>query len=395
MIIDILTTTRAEYGLMRPLIQSCSLDEDIHVRLLVTGTHLLEDYGMTYKEIEQDGFPIYKKVNIMGLYSGMEKTSEIMSNALKEFTKHFITDKPDFLLVDGDRYETMAVCLAAFNTNTPIIHLSGGATTEGAADEFYRHAISKMAYLHFPTTKAYRKRIIQMGENPNRVFAVGSLGIENILKTDLLSLKGLEESIGYKLDQPFSVVTFHPVTLEGSTHISQLNELLDAVKSVNDMKFIFTMANADHGGNEINEILKKFVEENKQQVFCVSSLGSKKYLSALKHCEFVLGNSSSGLIEAPTFKIPTVNIGDRQSGRIKAESVIDCKPEKNDILQAIKRARSIELKDICSRVINPNGDGKTSDKIINRIKQYCNLYKIDIKKKFYDIDFKMEEEEQL
>ena len=145
MIIDILTTTRAEYGLMRPLIQSCSLDEDIHVRLLVTGTHLLEDYGMTYKEIEQDGFPIYKKVNIMGLYSGMEKTSEIMSNALKEFTKHFITDKPDFLLVDGDRYETMAVCLAAFNTNTPIIHLSGGATTEGAADEFYRHAISKMA----------------------------------------------------------------------------------------------------------------------------------------------------------------------------------------------------------------------------------------------------------
>ena len=227
------------------------------------------------------------------------------------------------------------------------------------------------------------------------MFAVGSLGIENILKTDLLSLKGLEESIGYKLDQPFSVVTFHPVTLEGSTHISQLNELLDAVKSVNDMKFIFTMANADHGGNEINEILKKFVEENKQQVFCVSSLGSKKYLSALKHCEFVLGNSSSGLIEAPTFKIPTVNIGDRQSGRIKAESVIDCKPEKNDILQAIKRARSIELKDICSRVINPNGDGKTSDKIINRIKQYCNLYKIDIKKKFYDIDFKMEEEEQL
>lgn len=393
--IDILTTTRAEYGLMRPLIEACSLDEDIQFRLLVTGTHLLEEYGLTYKEIENDGIPIYKKLNIMEKKQGMAGIAGTMANALQEFTAHFMADKPDFLLVDGDRYETMAVCLAAYNTNTPIIHLGGGATTEGAADEFYRHAISKMAYLHFPTTKTYRKRIIQMGEDPDRVFVVGSLGIENILKTELLSLKELEKSIGYELELPFAVVTFHPVTLEGCTHMLQLDELLGAVSEVEDMKFIFTMANADSGGDEINNRLKKFAKENKKIATCVSSLGSKRYLSALKYCEFVLGNSSSGLIEAPTFKIPTVNIGDRQRGRIKAESVIDCRPEKEDILRAISKARSNEFRKICSNVINPNGDGQTSYKIINRIKKYCESYKIDMKKKFYDIDFFVAEEESL
>ena len=345
--IDILTTTRAEYGLMKPLIHRCFCDIDIQMRLLVTGTHLLEEYGATYREIENDGYSIYKKLGIMSCCQGNVGISDTMAKALLVFTEHFTSDKPDFLLVDGDRYETMAVCLAAFNTNTPIIHIGGGATTEGAADEFYRHAISKMAYLHFPTTALYRKRIIQMGECPDRVFTVGSLGIENIRETTFLSLKEMEDSIDFKLDLPFAVVTFHPVTLEESTHLEQLEELLKAVEKINDIKFIFTMANADKGGNEINEKLMDFALLNTDKVKCISSMGSKRYLSALKLCEFVMGNSSSGLIEAPTFHIPTINIGDRQRGRIKAETVIDCEPEKKSILQAITKARSREFKEIC------------------------------------------------
>ena len=383
--INILTTTRAEYGLMRPLIRTMFDDQEIELHLVVTGTHLDEKYGLTYKEIEKDGFPIHRKIEILSGKNGVLSVSETMANALVKFTEYFLEEKPDFLLVDGDRYEAMAVCVAAFNTNTPIIHLSGGATTEGAADEGYRHAITKMAYLHFPTTETYRKRIIQLGEAPDRVFTVGSLGIENIMTTKLMTKEELSKNLGFELDKPYALVTFHPVTLENRTSENQVQELFNACDALKDMKFIFTMANADASGKEINSLLRKYSAERHARILCVESLGALRYLSAMKYCEFVLGNSSSGLIETPSFKIPTVNIGDRQRGRIKAESVIDCEPYKDDILKAINKAMSPEFKELCKSVVNPNGDGNTTGKIIDSIKSYCKTHKVDLKKKFYDI----------
>lgn len=385
--INILTTTRAEYGLMRPLIKRMQEDDDIQMKLVVTGTHLDEKYGLTYKEIEKDGFPIYKMIPILSNKKGISSVSETMANALVRFTQYFIEEKPDFLLIDGDRYETMAVCVAAFNTNVPIIHCGGGATTEGAADEFYRHAITKMAYLHFPSTEKYRKRIVQLGEDPKRVFAVGSIGIENVLNTKLMSKNDLAENLGFSLDRPYALVTFQPITLENQTSAIQIKELFDACDQRMDMKFIFTMANADVGGIEINELLKEYTSTRTDRILCVESLGSIKYLSAMRYCEFVLGNSSSGLIEAPSFKIPTVNIGDRQRGRIKAKSVIDCDASKNSIIDAIDKAMSPEFKHLCQGVVNPNGDGDTTRKIVDQIKKYCYENTIDLKKKFYDIQW--------
>lgn len=385
--INVLTTTRAEYGLMRPLIERLLKDEDIQMKLLVTGAHLSERFGLTYREIENDGIPIYRKIDILSDKEGVQFVSETMANALKLFTEYFIEEQPDFLLVDGDRYETMAICVAAFNSNVPIIHLSGGATTDGAADEFYRHAMTKMAYLHFPTTEIYRKRIIQLGEDPERVFTVGSLGIENIMSTKLLTKAELEKSISFELDKPYALVTFHPVTLEKMTCIDQLNELLWVCDELKDMKFIITMANADAGGDDINEALIRYASTRNDRVLCVRSLGALRYLSAMKYCEFVMGNSSSGLIETPSFKIPTVNIGDRQRGRIKAESVIDCEPARDSILKAVELARSEEFREFCTHVVNPNGDGDSSRKIVKHIKEYCSGHTVDLKKKFYDIAF--------
>lgn len=385
--IDLLTTTRAEYGLMRPLIRRMLEDSDIEMRLLVTGTHLEPCFGETYREIEKDGFPIYKKIPILCDKTGAEFVSGTMANALNAFTPYFVEEKPDFLMVDGDRYETMAVCIAAFNANVPVIHLSGGATTEGASDEFYRHAITKLAFLHFPTTDVYRKRVIQLGEAPDCVFTVGSLGIENILTTELMTRDELKSALHFPVDHPFVMITFHPVTLEKHTSGDQVHALFNACKAFPDLHYIFTMANADAGGKEINDELVQFAENDPEHVLCVRSLGSLRYLSAMKYCEFVMGNSSSGLIEAPTFQKPTVNIGDRQRGRIKADSIIDCVPEKESIICAMQKALSPGFKAFCQTVKNPNGDGDSSRKIVQCIKDYCACHEIDIKKKFYDVDF--------
>ncbi len=382
--IDIITTTRAEYGLMRPLIRRMIEDSDIQMNLVVTGTHLSEKHGNTYKEIERDGFPITARIPILGELSGAIGVSQTMANAIVEFTKYLTENKPDFILADGDRYETLGVCIAAVNANVPIIHCSGGATTEGAADECYRHSMTKMAYLHFPTTETYRNRIIQMGESPERVFTVGSMGLENILQINYLSKEELSQQIGWPLTKPFSVVTFHPVTLENNTCEQQLNELLNACDARQDMQFIFTKANADNGGDEINKLLDEYAARSMNAI-CVTSLGAVRYLSALKHAEFVMGNSSSGIIEAPSMKIPTINIGDRQRGRLQAQSIINCAPKTEDILNAIDKALSPAFKVFCKHVVNPNGDGKTSERIVKHIKEYCSTYKVDIMKKFYDI----------
>ena len=381
--IDIVTTTRAEYGLMRPLIKRMSGDAEIDVMLLVTGTHLSKKYGYTFSEIQKDNFCSTVQIPILGNSLGVEFVSETMANAIVAFTKYLSKNKPDFILVDGDRYETLGVCIAAVNCNIPIIHCSGGATTEGAADECYRHAMTKMSFLHFPTTEVYRNRIIQMGEAPERVFTVGSMGIENILQTDFLDREELGKQINFPLTKPFAVVTFHPVTLENNTCEHQLNELLQACDSHPEMQFIFTKANADNGGDVINSILDDYAQK-RDNVLCVSSLGARRYLSALKYAEFVMGNSSSGIIEAPSMHLPTINIGDRQRGRIQAASIINCEPNKECILVAMEKALSSDFKRICATVKNPNGDGDTMRKIVGTIKDFWSKQHVDIKKSFYD-----------
>lgn len=382
--IAVLTATRAEYGLMRQLLFALNKDEDFKLNLLVTGTHLSAEHGMTINEIIDDNLPIAHKIDINVVVDGKIDTALTMSRATTLFAELFKHEQYDCLLVDGDRYETVAVCIAAILNNIPIIHCGGGATTEGANDEYWRHMITKLSSVHFPTMEIYKKRILQMGENPEMVFVVGSMGLENIRVMKMEPIEALEKKVGLDLSGQYAVVTFHPVTMETNTAGHQITELLMACEECKDMSFIFTKANADKDGEVINQIISDFVKKHPDRFALVSSLGAKLYLSALNRAYFVLGNSSSGLIEAPSFKIPTINVGDRQKGREKASSVIDCEPVKNDILKAIEIAKSEEFREKCKHTINPNGDGYTCQKIIKHLKELYKENKISTVKKFYD-----------
>lgn len=388
--IAILTATRAEYGLLKPIIDALNKTDDFDVSVVVTGAHLSPEFGLTYKDIENDGIKISKKIEILLSADTPSAISKSMGLAMIGFADYFAESRPDALMVLGDRYETLAVCCAAMNARIPIIHLYGGETTEGAVDEAVRHAITKMSYLHFTSTEEYRKRVIQLGEAPERVFAVGGTGTENALKTQLLSKNELEKSLDFHLDRDYAVVTFHPVTLEKNTAKIQFGELLKALSKHSEMKYIITKTGADANGRIINKMIDEFANTN-GNVCAVSSLGLRRYLSALKYCKMVIGNSSSGLLEAPSFKIPTVNIGDRQRGRIRAESVIDCAPVCEEICQAIDTANSADFIELARRVKNPYGDGDTSEKIVRILKdKIMNFTPDKLKKKFYDIDFKTE-----
>lgn len=381
--IAVLTTTRAEYGLMRQLIFGLREDDDFDLNLLVTGTHLSHKYGYTVKEIEKDNVPISCKIDILLEINGKIDVSKTMAKAIEVFSEYFENNNYDCLLVDGDRYETFAICIAAVNNHIPVVHCGGGATTEGAMDEYWRHCITKMSYLHFPTMELYRRRIINMGENPNRVFCVGSLGLDNIRLMKMADKTAVERRLRLDLDMPYALVTFHPVTMENNTAEIQIKELLNACDSCEDMKFVFTKANADKDNDIINKLIQEYVDINPQKAVLVSSLGSYYYLSAMKYCEFVMGNSSSGLIETPSFGLPTINIGDRQKGRVKAESVIDCEPNETAISMAMVQARDETFRRKCRNVINPNGDGHASEKIISIIKEKFSK-KLNIEKIFYD-----------
>lgn len=385
-IISIVTATRAEYGLLKPLIAKLKMVKEFDIRIVVTGMHLSSKFGFTYKEIEEDGNIIDRKIEILLDSDSPKDISKTMARALIGFSDYFEEIKPDLIIALGDRYETLAVCCAAMNANIPIAHLYGGETTEGAIDESMRHAITKMSYLHFTSTKEYRKRVIQLGESPERVFEVGALGIENIVNTKLLTKSELEQSIGLKLDKPYAVVTFHPVTLEENNVSRQFDKLLEVCNSHQEMNYIFTKANADANGSIINKMLDEYTISH-DNVLVVTSLGMVRYLSALKYCCMVVGNSSSGLIEAPSFGIPTINIGDRQKGRLQSESVINCEPQKEAIEQAFQKALDVEFCNEIKNVINPYGDGNTSNKIVDTIKEFLVKDKINLKKQFFNIEF--------
>lgn len=380
--ITIISATRAEYGILKPLIVKLKHASDFKTQLILTGSHLVEKLGNTYLEAEEDGMEIYMKISINTEGNTDYDTSLIMANALVEFGRYFQEEKPDLLIVLGDRTEIFAICAAAMNAHVPIAHLHGGELTQGAIDDNVRHAITKMSYLHFASAEAYRKRILQMGEEPERVFNVGALGVENILKEKLLDRKRLGENVGFPAEKDYAVVTFHPVTLEPGTAEGQVRELFLAMRRRPELFYLITKANADAGGIQINEFLEQETVKHSNMKL-VSSLGMKRYLSAVKYSRFVLGNSSSGIIEAPALGVPTVNIGDRQQGRIMAESVISCEPQCQSILDAMALAMHMEQKEYHS----PYGDGNTSEQIVCIIKDFFEKEKINLKKRFYDIPY--------
>ena len=366
-IISVLTATRAEYGLLKPIILKLLAVPEFDVRVVVTGAHLSPEFGSTYQEIEQDGIPIDEKIEI--LLSGDTATaiSKSMGLALIGFGDYFARLNPDLLVVLGDRYETLGVCCAAMNQRIPIAHLYGGETTEGAVDECIRHAITKLSYLHFTSTEHYRNRVIQLGEQPDRVFCVGAMGIENILQEELLSKSDLEVAIDFRLDKPYAMVTFHPVTLEDNNSAEQFKALLDVCQKHEEMKFVFSKANADANGRIINQMLETYVKEHDNAVV-FASLGLVRYLSTVKYSAMVMGNSSSGLVEAPSLGVPTINMGDRQKGRLQADSVINCELFTDDIEEAMALALTAEFKNRARDTVNPYGGANTSTEIVGKLK---------------------------
>jgi len=386
--IVILTATRAEYGLLKPLMVGMLNDSYYDIRIAVTGMHLSPEFGMTAEEIESDGIPIDKRIEIVLSSDTPVALSKSMGLAMISFSEYFEECKPDAMIVLGDRYETLAVCSAAMNARIPIFHLYGGEATEGLIDEAIRHSITKMSYLHFTSTETYRKRVIQMGEDPSRVFNVGAMGVENALRTELMTINKLEDSFGIRLGERYAVGTFHPVTLENATAESQTHELLAALDKHSGVTYLFTKANADTDGRVINRLLEEYSHTH-DNFHLVDSLGMKRYLSAISNACFVIGNSSSGLVEVPSFHVPTINIGDRQKGRIAGETVISCEPNKNSISNAIDKALDAAFREKIKDVKNPYGDGDTSQKIMDIIKDFFINDKIDIKKKFFDLDFEV------
>ena len=383
--ICVVTSTRAEYGLLYWLLKEIKADSELKLQLIVTGMHLSPEFGLTYKEIEKE-FKIDKKIEILSSsHTSLDICAE-MAIVYEKFAPALAELKPDILVLLGDRYEIFGLAGVASIMQIPIAHIHGGETTQGAFDEAFRHSITKMSHMHFAATNEYANRIIQLGEEPSRVFNVGGPGIENIKKLNLLNKDEFEKSIKFKLAKKNILITFHPVTLENSSAREQFNELLNALDELDDTNFIFTKANSDTDGDVINKMIDEYVSQNPQKAVAFASLGQLRYLSAIKFVDIVLGNSSSGLLEVPSFKKATINIGDRQKGRARASSVIDVRPVKEEILAAIKRVYSKEFEQTLKDTINPYDGSNPSKKMVKILKET----KLDgiLKKKFYDIGIK-------
>ncbi len=384
--IGVVTGTRAEYGLLKPLMERIEADEGLELCLIASGTHLSPEFGLTYREIEADGFAIDERVEMLLSSDTPDGVCKSMGLGMIGFSGVFARRKLDLLILLGDRYEALAAAAGAMVHGIPIAHLHGGELTEGAVDDGIRHSITKMAALHFTSTEAYRKRVIQLGEDPGRVFYVGALGVENIKKASLMPKGQLEADIGFQLGNRYAVVTYHPVTLEGGAAERQFANLLAALDKT-DLKIIFTKANADADGRAINAMIDRYAAENPERARAFASLGQKRYLSALAYCSLVAGNSSSGIIEAPSFHKPVVNIGDRQKGRVHSDCVIDCGYAPEEIEKAVERGLSEAFLEICAKAGNPYEKPGTADAVMAAIRAYLQDGAGSLKKKFYDIDF--------
>lgn len=382
--ICVVTGSRAEYGLLYWLIREIKNDQDLQLQLIVTGMHLSSEFGSTYKEIERE-FIISKKIDIKLLSDTSVGISTSLGIAQKKFSEAYYELKPDIVVILGDRFEIFGAASAAMINRIPIAHIHGGESTEGIIDEAIRHSITKMSHLHFTATEIYRKRVIQLGESPDRVFNVGGVGIENIKRLKLLTKKQLEVAINFSFNSKNILVAFHPVTLEENTSKIHFKEILDSIDQLSETNIIFTKTNSDTDGRIINSMINNYVQINPNKSKSFFSMGQLNYLSTMQYIDFLIGNSSSGIIEAPSFKIATINVGDRQKGRIKADSIISCKPDKKDIKKAIKYAYSDDFKKILKNTKNPYGDAYASKKILKVLKN-INLEKI-LKKVFFDLKF--------
>lgn len=385
--ICVVTGTRAEYGLLYWTMKGLTEIQEVELQILVTGMHLSPEFALTYKQIEADGFHITKKVEMLLSSDTPAGISKSMGLGIIGYADALAELQPDILLLLGDRYEILSVAATAMINRIPIAHCHGGEATEGSIDEPIRHSITKMSHLHFTASETYRKRVIQLGEAPETVFNVGALGVENINRLTLLNKKDFESSIRFSLGKKNLLVTFHPVTLENKSAESQIRSLLQVLNELSDTKVIFTKSNADTDGRIINQLIDEYVAANPENSVAFTSLGQLRYLSALQFVDGVVGNSSSGLIEVPSFKKATVNIGDRQRGRVIAESTINCEPDHQSIKAAIHKMYSPEFQSKLKNVINPYGEKNASEKIISVLLS-TNLENI-LKKRFYDINWSM------
>ena len=379
----VVTSTRADWGLLKPVCVRLDKEENIQLGVVATGTHLKEEYGSTIEEIRRDGFEPKYQVDILKFGNDDKAVAKTIAHTVEEFTVLFSYDKPDLLLVLGDRYEMFAVCTAASALGVPIAHISGGDVTAGAKDDFYRHCMTAMANLHFPSCDDSYNRLLRLGQQPSTVHNVGGLGDENIKNVPLMSVEELENSLEFKNLKPFLLITYHPETQKGTPQADMQN-LLDALDEIDGYNYIFTKSNADAGGEAINKMVDSYCAKHSDTAKAFFSLGLKRYLSAMSHCAAVVGNSSSGVVETPTFKVPTVNIGDRQKGRYIAENVICTKDGKDSILCGLKKALSDEFAQVAATAKSPYDKGVVpSEEITKIIAEYLSS-DTDTVKIFYD-----------
>ena len=382
--ICVFTGTRAEYGLLKRLMEEIEKDSILKLQIIATGSHLSQEFGLTYKSIEKDGFHIDEKIEIVLSSDSSIGICKSMGLGIIGFSEALKRLNPDLLIILGDRYEALSAAIAATVCSIPIAHIHGGETTIGAIDEAFRHSITKMSHIHFTCAGVYKNRVIQLGEQPDRVYNVGSLGVENIRSLELVSLDVLSESLKFDFTGKYFLVTFHPATIEPLAARIQFQNLLDALSLFPEIKVVFTKANADSGGRIINKMIDEFADRHEDHVAVYASMGQLLYLSAMKYSSAVVGNSSSGIIEAPTFKIPTVNIGDRQKGRLRSASIIDCTPETEEISNALNMALSSGFVKSLKSMKNFFEKPCTAEMIKKIISE--TEFTSFIKKEFYDIN---------
>lgn len=379
----VVTSTRAEYGLLKELIRNIHADSDLELCLVVTGTHLSRDFGYTISQIEQDGFPIAERIDILVSGDTPAAISKTQGMAFISFADMYARQKPDIVVVLGDRTEMIPIAFAAANERIPIAHISGGETTEGAIDECVRHSLTKVSYLHFPGCETYRKRVIQLGEHPDRVFNFGDVGVEMVRIATKLDREQLSCELAWDFSKPYICVVFHPVTLEIEQAGEQTDQLLSAISKHDEYNYVFIQGNSDAGGQIVSERIRAFVEQhNNCKLF--ASLRPEVYTSVVANASALMGNSSSGIVEAPALRVPTINIGDRQKGRLQANSILNCEPQMDRISEAIATLSSGAFQKRMLDFQNPYGDGDVSRRICECIKDALENG-IDLKKKFYDL----------
>ena len=380
--IGVVTVARSDYGIYLPVLREIQRSPDLALSLIVSGMHLSPEFGLTVQEIERDGFEIHERVNMLLPTDAPEGVSKSIARGIDGFAEVYARKQPDILLVLGDRFEMLASVVAALPFNIPVAHIQGGESTQGAIDEAIRHSITKMAHLHFASTDMHAQRVIQMGEEPWRVTVSGAPALDNLNAMRFLEAPEIEELYGLDLSEPPLVVTYHPVTLEYEHTEAQLRELLSAIGEA-ELPVIFTYANADTRGARINEMLRGFVAEH-DRIQLVPNLGIRAYFSLLSHSAAMVGNSSSGIIEAPSFKLPVVNVGNRQQGRTRALNVIDVDCSRDAILAGVRRALSVEFRASLENMENPYGDGHAAERIVQRLRE-VELGKELLMKRFYDM----------